>query len=537
VIKFVPLNMNGTAGGYADACAIGNIKLEFIPDVLGIVETKNLNDALQAAKDAYDEIAIASSENEGRYDGEAMTALKNLIDEVETNKVNYTAPTVYVAKTAELGAAVKVANDHKAACDSYDAAIKQTLDLIAKYENPEDAGYNALFLGTSYFTDLKATAAKYHGQSEKTNLGDEEDPIWETNYSFDVLKDDDALAAANTEISNVNLMASKMLTVGKSSKGWNQITTGYAALHERLRRGVELLKSLGLDETAPEIVAADAELGDNDQIADAIISRAKGIILTDLAKGAESQLFVDDPEAETSPSYDLSVFFKNPNCYGPAYSTEVPGWTSFQGNCFAWSSWTGSENHSASTPYPEDCDIHAGWHPNPYAMVEQTVENLPAGIYTIKIKCNDNGGSWATPDEGGSSTCAFIRTSESPEIEAGADIDRESDFYNYLTASGDIEEVEVLDGKLTVGFYYGNTSQAFFEDVEVWMTAPIAGHDYGKDKQNFDTGIEAPAAAKVRAIELYNLNGRRIITAQKGIQIVKKHMSDGTVRVEKVIKK
>jgi hypothetical protein len=165
-------------------------------------------------------------------------------------------------------------------------------------------------------------------------------------------------------------------------------------------------------------------------------------------------------------------------------------------------------------------------------MVEQTVENLPAGIYTIKVKCNDNGNSWED-----SGTCAYYRTSDSPEIEPGAAVDRESDFAGYLTASGDFEEVEIVDGKLTVGFYYGNTSQAFFEDVELWMTAPVAGFDYGKAHQEFVTNIDAAPVAKVRAIELYNLNGRRIITAQKGIQIVKKHMSDGTVRVEKVIKK
>jgi hypothetical protein len=105
-------------------------------------------------------------------------------------------------------------------------------------------------------------------------------------------------------------------------------------------------------------------------------------------------------------------------------------------------------------------------------MVEQTVENLPAGIYTIKVKCNDNGNSWED-----SGTCAYVRTSKSPQIEAGADIDRESDFYAYTTGTY-IEGVPVVDGKLTVGFYYGNTSQAFFEDVEVWLTAPAPNYDY-----------------------------------------------------------
>ena len=44
------------------------------------------------------------------------------------------------------------------------------------------------------------------------------------------------------------------------------------------------------------------------------------------------------------------------------------------------------------------------------------------------------------------------------------------------------------------------------------------------------------SATKVRALQLYDLNGRRIVTAQKGIQIVKKMMSDGTVKTQKVVK-
>lgn len=535
IIRMVAGNLDGNPAGFGDGNAIGDVKVEYIPDVMGIVETKALNEALEAAKAAYDEIATASAENNDRYDGTALTALKNLIDEVEKDKVGYSAPSLYAAKTTELGAAVKAANDHKAVCDSYDEVIKQGIELVDQFKESK-------FAVTSYYTDLTAVVNKYHGQMEKVNVSeDPEEPIYETNYSFDVLKDDDALAAANTEVSTATTMASKMFTEGKSSKGWQQITTGYAALHERLRRGVELLKSLGVDESEEVIAAANAELGDNDEIAEAIIKRANQIILADLASG-ESKLFemsVDDETGiESSASYDLSVFFKNPNVYGPANSTETPGWTSVVGNCYAWSDWDGAKNHSANTPYPEDCDIHAGWHPNPYAMVEQTVENLPVGIYTVKIKCNDNGNSWESSDAEtpGSNTCAFIRTSESPEIEPGADIDRETDFYAYITGSNDIEEVPVVDGKLSVGFYYGNTSQAFFEDVEVWMTAPIAGHDYGKDYQEVLASVETAKTAKVRGLELYDLNGRRITTARKGLVIVKKYMSDGTVKTEKVIK-
>ncbi len=460
VIRLVPSKENGSFAGYDDAVCFGDVKVEYIPNVIGIVETKTLLAALESAKTTYGELA---SNEDNRYVGEDLMVLQSLISEVEANMPTYTSPSVLTLKANELTVAAKAANDHKDACDTYDKAITETTELVAKFKDTK-------FAPTSYYQNLVKIARKYHATSEVTIItnpetGEDEFVIVAT---FDVLKDNEALAVASDEVVSVNLLAAKWLTEGKSEKGWNFITTGYAALHERIRRGVELLKSLGIADDDPLIVAAEAEFGDNDEIAEAIAFRAKSQILDDLAKGEKSTLF-EDEEA----SYDLSVFFKNPNAYANAYSTEVPGWTSVQGNCFAWSNWDSSQNHSVGTPYPEDCEIHGGWHPNPYAMVEQTVYDLPTGVYVVNIKCSDNGNSW---DEG---TCAFVRTSESPVIEAGQYIDRDMDFATYLTGSGGTEEITVTDGQLTIGFYYGNQSQAFFDDIELRMIAPVEGYDYG----------------------------------------------------------
>ena len=48
---------------------------------------------------------------------------------------------------------------------------------------------------------------------------------------------------------------------------------------------------------------------------------------------------------------------------------------------------------------------------------------------------------------------------------------------------------------------------------------------------------ETVAEPTVRNLQLFDLNGRRVLTARKGIFIVKKQMSDGTIRTEKVIVK
>ena len=528
VIRAVPSKENGSFAGYDDPVCFGDVKVTFIPYVMGIVEVQALNTALEDAK------KVLAGVTDERYAGEDYNALDALIKDIEAQKDSYSAPSVYAEKTAALGTVAEALNNHVAACDSYDAAIKETVDLVAKFKDTK-------FAPTEYYQGVVTIAEKYNAKSEEKISFNEEteenDTI--TVYVFDILKENAALATATKEVSDANLLASKWLTEGESGKGWGWITTGYAALHERIRRGVALLESLGVAKDDALIVEANAELGDNDEIAEKIVARAQEIILTDLAKGAESKLFEApfDEELEEygdTPSYDLSVFFKNPNCYGPANSTEVPGWTSVQGNCFAWSSWDGAQNHSASTPYPEDCDIHAGWHPNPYAMVEQTVTNLPAGVYVVSVKCNDNGASW----DGG--TCAFIRTSDCDPIEEGVAVDRDTDFTLYVTASGELtdedgEGITITDGQLGVGFYYNNESQAFFEEITaVKMVAPADGYDYAAALTSIKN---APATAKVRAIQVYDLNGRRMIRAQKGLQIVKKQMSDGTVRVEKLIVK
>ena len=98
----------------------------------------------------------------------------------------------------------------------------------------------------------------------------------------------------------------------------------------------------------------------------------------------------------------------------------------------------------------------------------------------------------------------------------------------------------VTDGVLTIGVNAGSGSHTFFNEVRLLLTAPTSfdyAGEYAKLNEQIETAVEAPAAARVRGIELYDLNGRRIIAAQKGVQIVKKYMSDGTVRIEKVIKK
>ena len=521
VIRLVAGDLDGNPAGFGDGNAIGDVKVEYIPNVMGIMEIKALQTALNDAKSTLE------SAEDDKYEGATRDDLTAKIQQYDGQETVMTAPSAFAKAVDELKAAAKKMTDHIAFCDEYYTLAQKAYDLsVSKQEK-----YSEI----EYYINVKAVADKY-----VTVEGEGEEAVVTIKKETDT----DRLSAAKKELSDVTTLAEKWLTEGKSN---NEQTSGYAALHERIRRGTELLKTLGVAEDDELIVAADATLGDDDSVAGAIMNRVSSIILSDLASG-ESQLFAANEEDETAPSYDLSVFVKNPNTYGPAESKEVPGWTATLGSVYAWNSWTSGQSHDvALPPYPEDCAIHAGWHPNGEkgAIVEQTIENLPAGIYSVKLQFWENGEKPGADTESLIDySFAFAKVSDtpSPEVdeETGApveDFDPELHTVGYTTDQSNLlTDIEVLDGKLTVGYHYGKKSQAFLQDVSIFLTAPADGFNYADAYQKFVTGVDAAKTLKVRALEVYDLNGHRLVNAKKGINIIKKVMSDGTVQTTMVVK-
>lgn len=543
LMKWVLCNAEGEPTGNNWAAQfLANVKMSYTPNTVGAVETALLKEALEKAT------GVRDNNTAERYAGADFTALDNAITKYTEEKAGYTGPSQFTDAAADLDALRLAMVDHRAACDDYDKAIKATIDVVRQVTAEEDNGKpneKKKFETTDEFAQVKAAADKYHGTSEWRNLADPEDPEadpnWQLFYDFDQLTDNEALAAAIAELNGINNGPAKLFTVGKSV---NNTTAGYAALYERTRRGIELLKALGVAEDADEIVRAKAELGDNDEVNASIMHRAEVEILADLAKGEESVLFKgveSDPDPETGevtttyPSYDLSVFVKNPNLYAPAKSTVVPGWTNVKGNIYAWTNWTGALSHSTNTNYPEDCSLHAGWHPGGGAVVEQTITNLPAGVYTIKISSSDNNSPRSENTLGYVRITSPSATNEAVPLASGAEFNKEVNCNAYTDANeGSIENITVTDGNLTIGFSYGSGSQAFLNGVELIMTGKVADHDYAADEA---TGIAAKKASKVSSIQLFDVNGRRIPAAKKGLVIVKKTMADGTIKVEKIVKK
>lgn len=514
-----------TNNDWQNGVILANVKMTYIPDTYGAMEMYEVDLALEKAKKTQADNA------DERFAGEAQTALNNKIAEVETGKATYTSPSECVAAVEALAQCGDDLINHVTLCKNYDQKIKDGADVVRQHANDK-------FTGLNDYAELVTIVNKYHGVSEMLNDGTEEEPIWNKHYTYDVLKDDAELTAAVAELTDIVTKTQKMFTVfGKdnsedSDGGFDGFlktgVTGVAPMVERLRLGAEAVRVF--DPENPIIEEALNAFEDNDELAEKVKNNLKVALYKKIMAG--ENLFPEDENTGLTPTYDMSVFFKNPNLYSLAGTKEVPGWDNITGDAGAWSSWDGNANHGERSLYPEDCCLHPGWHA--VARTEQTVYDLPAGIYNIKFRGNDN----STTSDG---TYGYVRLPETAEVAEGGEFDKEANTAGYADVNNsgwlrEIPNIMVLDGQLTFGFSWGPESQAFFGAIRI-MLAGTADVDYSALYDEVAAGIETAASkAKVRAIELYDLNGQRIPVAKKGIVIVKKHMSDGTVKMEKVIK-
>lgn len=527
ILKFIPLNMSDAAGGYGDACAVGNIKLEYIPDVMGLVEMKALANALERAK------ATRESNSDSRYDGAAFTALDNKIKEYDGKTM--TAPSAYDKAVEELDAAIKVMNNHRALCDGYDPLPQKALDIVNQFAGSK-------FDGTEAYATLTSVVNKYGVTEAGTTIDDvtgEEIPALVLT-SVKELKDDAELATATEELTAAINNGNGMFTTGPSKA----MTTGTAALTERIRRGAETLKTLGVADNDPLIAEADKALTDDSALANRIKTRVIKELYGQL-KNADNKLFepTEDPTTgeNVTPELDMTVFIKNPNFYITSLDTHsfssenIPGWSfTTESNAYLDASWSGIGTYA-----PVDVTL-CNW--NGSFNGSQTIENLPAGVYSLKSGFMERAGDDETAMTADS--YIFARTStnyiaDDPALPGDTAHVKTFGSQDWnLTDNLVVEGIVVTDGKLTIGMNAASQSHLFVNQISLWMTSPVTGFDYAKALDDYIAAIRSlddSESASVRAIQLFDLNGRRLTKAQKGITIVRKLMSDGSVKTEKIV--
>ena len=509
---------------------LAKVMVTYTPSTPGIAETLLVNTALENAK------ATREANSDSRYDGAAFTALDNTIKKYEG--VTFTSPTVCQTAAEELDAAAQAMIDHHALCADYDPLPQTGQDALDKFAGTK-------FATTEIYATLTAVVNKYGTVKVEQEVDSETGETKEIKkVEIVVLKDDAELKAASAELKNAIAMAVGHADVARSGKGMftegasacnnSATSTGYAVLVDRIRSGAETLKSLGMPATDGLIVAANNALSDDDALADQIKNRIKFELYGQL-KNADNTLFqptVDETTEETIlPTYDMTVFVKNANIYNlnaaASYTPEnVPGWevTDCRGMTTGWDPAVGTDKIPADAMF-------SNW--SGAFTVSQTIEDLPAGVYSLRCAYGER------VDEASTDGCYFFVSTSANEAEpltAPCPVIGQS----IPTLNIEIPDVVVTDGKLTLGVQAGGSSHVFFDKVQVVLTAPASDFNYALAYEAVAAGIEtleAAPAAKVRAIQLFDLNGRRLGKAQKGVTIVKKVMSDGSIKTEKVIVK
>lgn len=533
VLRWVSTGSETGAAEYKEVI-LANPSVKYIPNKAGIELITKLENALAEAK------AALEANSADRYAGIDFDNLSAAIIKVEAEKDGYYNPSSFDKAAEELLALAQAMKDHHALCDDYDASIKKTIDV-------ERQNKATKFNATELYAQVVEMNAKYHGTSEWRNVADTiAEPgatDWQLFYEFDKLTENASLNVAIKELKDLGNLTSLLFTEGVSApeNANNGKATGVAVLTDRIRRAVTAMEKMGIAENDQVMIAAKNALTDDDDLVEAIKNKIKLTMYTDLAKGDSSVMFAEDTVTFAEKVYDLTVFAKNPNIYKlqPNMNVDednIPGWTYPEGyNKPGLTVGWGQPKHVVGVA--EDCMFQA--YMNSY-RVEQTITDLPTGVYTIYFGFSERSAQGDELAEKGS--YAYVMNSEnvSEGTEKTADIEYIGQAFPFAEGSGSamIEGVEVLDGFLTIGANAGAGSNTFFNDVHIILTAAAAA-DYEKEREDLEAeGIEnVNKTAKVNAIQMFDINGRRISEAPRGVVIVKKYMSDGTVRVQKMVKK
>ena len=443
-----------------------------------------------------------------RYAGDAATALDAAIKKYEVEGVDYTAPSELNAATSDMKQKTKAFNSHKSNCDTYDKNLTDAQNLVQKFATSK-------FAGAELFQSLKTSVEKFVALGELT--------------------DDEQLVTANTELQKSVTPAKTMFTEADNSNPSKTGTTGIAALVERIRLGAETLKKLGATDNDELIVAANNALTDDDHLANLIKQQIKLRLYEEL-KNPESTLLTPETEGEeeVKTEIDMSVFIKNPNVYRVSRDMSFNA-TNLAGNVpTGWTCNSATGDSKLSDGWSQqDADISdtmfEGWDSS--YDVSQTIEDLPAGVYTLTFAFGQRDD---TTEEQLENIVAYAVFGTDSIAQPAPIIGQ--NFPTIAERRTLIEDITVVDGTLKLGLHV-ESARPFCDGVQLLLTAPAEGFNYVMAYESYSTAIDAAAAApKVRAIELYDLNGRRIAKAQKGLAIVKKVMSDGTVKTEKVVK-
>ena len=541
---------------------LGNIVVESIPNIAGVDSKTKLYKSYIAALTKYEDNCDTE-----RYNEKDMETLYQLVTKYEdfskwSTELGLTAPSQYEEAAKELDEAVAALDEFITLIDKYDALRVEDGTVASVLAETAEKKVAQL----ECWSVLKASYEKYKDQT---------------------LTDKDALREAVSLLSN-NLIdvrrwnGEAVKADGSLDDPWGHAgEIGLKALTHRIDIGIATLKAMDPSQAESELVAkASAAVTDDDVIANELKKAATNTYYKAMTSENADSFFKeqgyeneDGDYIQTSDGvYDFTFFLKNPFIYtitsadnaNPGNTLEAtqigteeepatayagaacPGWTVTDGTgdwSTGWTNFKGLEMPVES--------MFSNWGGS--YTVSQSIEDLPAGLYILKGGINERDAYaedsyffWQTgadedivtmpvPSTGQNWNTGNISSARVNAIFVDGNEEVETDEDGNPTEEPvDDELLEILDGKLTIGAHAGANSHIFINNFQIFLVGKSANYDYAK---GYADGINTVSKNTLKSVAVYDMNGRQMVRATKGVNLVKRTYSDGTVKVDKYIVK
>ena len=461
----------------------------------------------------------------------------------------------------------------------YDGGTKTAFS--AALAKAEAGGFNTPSAITAVINELKDLAAKM--TTRVNNIDDYTIYIIEGSTTYESLAEKylasqvavdakkvlDQYAAINPSTLSDEELSEVVPLLQKTVNAINNLEANAGLLTWGITKGIETYNKLATQNEAA-LNAAVAAATDDRAVANNLNAanklRVLQILANELVNGQIPEAYLTKVnEREEYDEYDeptgnmicdvigieLTGCVQNPKFYREYGVDGIPGWALEAGSDSTTLNIAyGGTAPSADTPVT---DMEINIYGNADYNLYQTLENLPAGIYTIKF-------STRTPlvDKTADYGKIFYYNAQNDEtgewdkyIYAGSAVEPyKGGSWGYGNESNNtmIENVQVgEDGTLLIGArehyssgkaekHEDNTPQSFWtgttmcDNVRIFLVAPLEGYDYAQAAKDMEVSIDAvenEAEAKV-ITGIYNINGAQVSSIQKGVNLVK--FSDGSVK-------
>ena len=464
-----------------NAVILGAVRLQ-TSSTLAMEYKDKLAKALAAAN------ALYTSTDTVLYRGTTRNAL--LATAQSYNNFASTAPSAYTTAIATIEAASAALNSHMAKVNTYLTTLATAQSTIAKYNN------------STNLAALPALSGLIQSVSENDQLA-----------SYD---DENAVTLANT-----NLTAAS-----------NKLKAQIDLLKFRINKGLTLAKGLKVPVPASSLIDAEAVAIDDDLVANALNAKIKQAIESNIAN--KSFIFKADTTATLSnlvDSLDMTGFIKNPNFYTRSKTTlfengVFPGWSN--------SSFTALTDATLQPLASDANPIVDTWVCMLNAQIdyfEQTINNLPAGVYDVGFKVRIASGSF-TQQQLLDNIHMYVKYGSTTLKQPLSVVSNRA---LPSTPNTWIRNVKVGSGvPVTLGVKFipieAYSPTVFFGDPVLFMV--------GKNKDVVYTAVkDVELDSQVKEVQYFNSLGQRISKPLKGLYMIKTIYNDGRFETEKVVVK